>query len=108
MIVDTRRDRREDGPSSILGEHPASRLLTAAIVGRLFEGTPDAVITYRDLARKSLPQFSAALANVAGVPVEQRSDELRRDAQDLAAVLDELLAADVIVKGWLGVELPLA
>jgi FMN-dependent NADH-azoreductase len=85
--------------SSILGEHSATRLLTAAVVRRLVEGAPDAVVTYRDLALHSVPQFSSALAALASTPVELRSPELQRDAQDVLSVLDELLAADVVVVG---------
>ncbi|CAN5774045.1 FMN-dependent NADH-azoreductase [soil metagenome] len=85
--------------SSILGEHSTSRRLSAAVVSRLVEGNPDAVVTYRDLASNSIPQFSAAFINVANIPVEQRSSDQQRDSQDIIAVLDELLAADVIVIG---------
>jgi len=85
--------------SSILGEHSATRLLTAAVVQRLLQGDPEAVVTYRDLARDSLPQSSGALLGIANVPLEQQSPELRRDAHDLAVVLDELLSADVVVVG---------
>ena len=85
--------------SSILGEHSASRLLTAAVVKRLLAGNEDASVTYRDVARDSLPQITATLSNVASVPVEQRSLELQRDSQGLATVLDEVLGADVIVIG---------
>ncbi len=85
--------------SSILGEHSASRRLTAAVVKRLLEGNPDAFVTSRDLARNNVPQFSGALADIASVPVEQRSSELQRDAMELLAVLEEVLVADAIVIG---------
>lgn len=85
--------------SSILGEHSATRQLTAAVVKRLLDGNPDATVDYRDLAQQSLPQFSAALAGVASIPVEQRDATLQRDAQDLASVLDEVLRAHVLVIG---------
>ncbi|MGJ7499355.1 FMN-dependent NADH-azoreductase [Variovorax sp. ZT5P49] len=85
--------------SSVLGEHSASRRLTTAVVKRLLEGNPDAFITYRDLARNGVPQFSGALANLASVPVEKRSSELQRDALELFAAVEEVLAADVIVVG---------
>lgn len=71
--------------SSILGDHSATRQLTAAIVARLQATAPDARVTYRDLAAAPLPQFTAA-----------------PDAQDAAALslaLEQVLAADVIVIG---------
>jgi FMN-dependent NADH-azoreductase len=85
--------------SSILGEHSASHRLSAAVVARLLEAEPDASVVYRDLAIDSVPQLNGALANIANVPLEQQSAELRHDAAKLAAVADEVVAADVIVVG---------
>src|SRR5258706_9901324 len=85
--------------SSILGEHSASHRLSAAVVARLLEAEPDASVVYRDLAIDSVPQLNGALANIDNVPLEQRSAELRHDAAKLAAVVDEVVAADVIVVG---------
>ena len=85
--------------SSILGEHSVSRTLSAAIVARLRETTPGLALTYRDVATHPLPQFTGALAGALAVPPEQRSAELRRDTALLATVLEEVLAADVIVIG---------
>ena len=85
--------------SSILGVHSASHRLSAAVVARLLEAEPDASVVYRDLAIDSVPQLNGALANVANVPPEQQSAELRHDAANLAAVVDEVVAADVIVVG---------
>ena len=85
--------------SSILGEQSVSRQLSAAVVARLRAEQRDARVSYRDLARDPTPQFSAALASASAVPLEQRSPELQRDAATLAAVLDEVLSADVIVIG---------
>ncbi|HEY4069805.1 MAG TPA: NAD(P)H-dependent oxidoreductase [Burkholderiaceae bacterium] len=85
--------------SSILGAHSASRRLSAAAVARLREAHPGAEVIHRDVADREVPHFSGALAGVAGVPAEQRSPELQRQASELAAVLDEVLAADVIVVG---------
>ena len=75
--------------SSILGEGSASRALTREIVARLKAAQPDLHVTYRDLAAAPLPHYSAA--SVAGSDPEQAA----RDA----AVLEEFLAADVLVIG---------
>jgi FMN-dependent NADH-azoreductase len=75
--------------SSILGEGSASRALTGEIVARLKAGQPDLEVIYRDLAAEPLPHYSAD--SVAGSDPEQAA----RDA----AVLEEFLAADVLVIG---------
>jgi FMN-dependent NADH-azoreductase len=75
--------------SSILGERSASRALTREIVARLKAGQPDLEVIYRDLAAAPLPHYSAA--SVAGSDPEHAA----RDS----AVLEEFLAADVLVIG---------
>src|SRR3984957_6120217 len=75
--------------SSILGDASASRELTRAIVKRLKAETPDARVTYRDLALDPLPHFSA----------ESLSGQVPAAAARDAAALEEFLAADVIVIG---------
>jgi FMN-dependent NADH-azoreductase len=75
--------------SSILGEASASRALTREIVSRWLSERPGIAVTYRDLAARELPHLThAAFA---------RADELEAARND--AVLDEFLAADVIVLG---------
>ncbi len=46
-----------------------------------------------------MPAVSGALANLAALPPEHRTPELRRDADGRQAALDEVLAADVVVIG---------
>lgn len=67
--------------SSIQGENSASRALTAAAVARFKAADPSATVTYRDLAADPLPHLT--LADMAG-------DN---------PVVDEFLAADVVVIG---------
>jgi len=75
--------------SSILGEQSASRQLTDEIVSRYTAEGPDLEVTYRDLAADELPHLSPrALAKADAA-------EAARDA----ALLEEFLAADVIVIG---------
>jgi len=83
--------------SSILGEHSVSRKLSAAIVRRLASLATTATVTCRDLATNPIPQFSPALAqNVAGVAPAPKD---RPDVTIVEQVLEEVLAADVIVIG---------
>jgi FMN-dependent NADH-azoreductase len=84
--------------SSVLGPHSVSRQLSAAIVARLRQTTPDLEIVYRDLTTAPLAHLSgshlaAAQGQVPADPVVQ---------QELAAsqaVLAEFLAADIVVLG---------
>ncbi len=73
--------------SSALGNHSVSRGLTAAIVAELVRGQPGVEVTYRDLAAQPLPHWS---------PVADAADPAAILSQ---AVLEEFLAADVIVTG---------
>jgi len=73
--------------SSVLGENSASRSLTAAIVARLRVEHPGMEITRRDLAAQTLPHFTPVLAE--GHPCVARNGE----------ILDEFLAADIVVIG---------
>jgi FMN-dependent NADH-azoreductase len=75
--------------SSIQGSSSATRELSREIVGRLTAARPDARVTYRDLAAQELPHLSEAALT--------RSDEV--EAARNGVVLEEFLAADVIVIG---------
>jgi FMN-dependent NADH-azoreductase len=73
--------------ASSLGAYSVSRELTASIVNELKQGQGDFKVTYRDVAAEPLPHWAPVM-----------------DAQSEAAalnqtVLDEFLAADVIVLG---------
>src|SRR3569833_1835179 len=84
--------------SSVLGPHSVSRQLSAAIVDRLKQTTPDIDVVYRDLTVAPLAHLSGLLLVVAQgnppiVPVVQL---------ELAAswaALEEFLAADIVVLG---------
>jgi FMN-dependent NADH-azoreductase len=84
--------------SSVLGPHSVSRQLSAAIVDRLRQATPDLEVTYRDLSATPLSHLSGAhLAAAQGAPKPDAAF-----AQELATgqtVLDEFLAADTVVLG---------
>ena len=83
--------------SSVLGPHSVSRQVSAAIVDRLRQATPALDITYRDLTQTPLAHLSGShLAAAQGAPAPA---ELAPDLAASAAVLDEFLAADVVVIG---------
>jgi FMN-dependent NADH-azoreductase len=73
--------------SSVLGENSASRSLTAGIVGRLRAEHTGLEVIRRDLAAQTLPHFTPVLAE--SHPCVARNEE----------ILDEFLAADVVVIG---------
>jgi FMN-dependent NADH-azoreductase len=84
--------------ASILGANSASRQLSAAVVERLRKDTPDLAITYRDLAAGPLPHLSGEhLAAAQGATPE--SAVVRQDLATSQAVLEEFLAADIVVIG---------
>jgi FMN-dependent NADH-azoreductase len=80
--------------ASITGAHSVSRQVSAAIVSRLHRATPDLEVTYRDLTVAPLPHLTVphlpGQPTVAGLEAEQAESN---------AVIDEFLAADVVVIG---------
>ena len=84
--------------ASILGANSASRQLSEAVVERLRKSTPDLEVTYRDLAAGPLAHLSGAhLAAAQGATPE--SPALQQDLAASQAVLEEFLAADIVVIG---------
>jgi len=83
--------------SSVLGPHSVSRQVSAAIVERLRAATPGLDVAYRDLTLTPLAHLTGFhLAAGQGVPAEPN---LRDDIAAGQAVLDEFLAADIVVIG---------
>jgi FMN-dependent NADH-azoreductase len=83
--------------SSVLGPHSVSRQVSAAIVDRLRRATPDLQILYRDLTLTPLAHLSGShLSASQGVVPEPA---LQQDLAAGQAVLDEFLAADIVVLG---------
>lgn len=75
--------------SSILGQNSASRELSAALVARLRADDPALQVSYRDLAESPLPHLGAT-SLAGGDPAE---------AATATAMMDEFLAADLVVIG---------
>jgi FMN-dependent NADH-azoreductase len=83
--------------SSVLGPHSVSRQVSAAIVERLRQSTPGLDISYRDLTQTPLGHLTGLhLAAGQGAPPEAA---LQDDIAAGQAVLDEFLAADIVVIG---------
>jgi FMN-dependent NADH-azoreductase len=106
--------------SSISGGQSVSRQLTASIVARLKENTPGLEITYRDLAIAPVPQQSPTIqfakmkalyeegalgghiAEMVAIAVQGGAGVDASTQAEFAAtnlVLDEFLAADIVVLG---------
>jgi FMN-dependent NADH-azoreductase len=83
--------------SSVLGPHSVSRQVSAAIVDRLRQATPALDLSYRDLTQTPLEHLSGThLAAAQGDPAPTN---LAPDLAASKAVLDEFLAADIVVIG---------
>ena len=82
--------------SSVMGANSVSRQIGAAVVARLREASPELVVSYRDLAATPL-----AHVDLAHMPSDHPLSALAAapDAAASQAVLEEFLAADVVVIG---------
>lgn len=85
--------------SSILGGHSVSRKISAAAVAALRNATPGMEVVYRDLDANPPPPLSGALLAAKATPVEARTPDQARNAAHADAILDEFLAADIVVIG---------
>jgi FMN-dependent NADH-azoreductase len=83
--------------SSVLGPHSVSRQVSAAIVDRLRKATPDIEIVYRDLSSTPLAHLSGSHLVVAQGAAADTT--LQQDLAAGQAVLEEFLAADIVVLG---------
>jgi FMN-dependent NADH-azoreductase len=85
--------------SSILGPQSVSRELSAAVVERFRARHPQVEVTYRDLAAAPLSHLTGPA--FLAMRSQQAPDDpaVRAELAAGAAVLDEFLAADVVVLG---------
>ncbi len=84
--------------ASILGGNSVSRQLSAAAVERLRQTNPGIEVTYRDITSTPLAHLAGAhLAAAQGATPE--APDVREDVAASQAVLDEFLAADIVVIG---------
>jgi FMN-dependent NADH-azoreductase len=83
--------------SSVLGPHSVSRQISAAVVDRLRQSTPGLEVGYRDLTLTPLAHLTGShLAAGQGAAPEA---SLQADIAAGQAVLEEFLAADIVVLG---------
>ena len=85
--------------SSILGDHSVSRQISAAAVANLRSAIPGLEVAYRDLDATPAPHQSGALLAARGLSPDQRTADQARDVAHADTVLDEFLAADIVVVG---------
>jgi FMN-dependent NADH-azoreductase len=83
--------------SSVLGPHSVSRQVSAAVVDRLKQATPSLDIVYRDLTQTPLAHLSGS--HLAAAQGAAPSAEVQADLAAGQAVLEEFLAADIVVLG---------
>lgn len=85
--------------SSILGDHSVSRKITAEAVAALRASTANLRVTYRDLDAAPVPHQSSALLAARATSAEARTADQARDVAVADAILEEFLAADIVVLG---------
>jgi FMN-dependent NADH-azoreductase len=85
--------------SGILGAASVSRRLSAAVVAAWRTQHPDVAVVYRDLAAEPISHLTGALLAAPGIDPSQHSPEIRHDLAVGAKVMEEFLAADVVVVG---------
>jgi FMN-dependent NADH-azoreductase len=83
--------------SSVLGPHSVSRQVSAAIVDRLVNAAPGLDMTYRDLTATPLHHLSGS--HLAAAQGAEPAGALQPDLAAGQAVLEEFLAADIVVIG---------
>lgn len=85
--------------SGLFEDQSVSRQLSARIVERLQATIPGLEVFYRDLVANPPSHLSGEILAAAGVPAEERPPQQREEAAVTEFLLDEFLAADVIVIG---------
>jgi FMN-dependent NADH-azoreductase len=85
--------------SSVLGPHSVSRQVSAAIVDRLVQATPGLDVVYRDLSLTPLAHLSGSHLAAAQGQGAAPEAALQQDLAAGQAVLNEFLAADIVVLG---------
>jgi FMN-dependent NADH-azoreductase len=85
--------------SSILGSNSVSRTLTAAIVARWRDQNPGVQVSYRDLATAPISYINGALFAARSIDPANRTPEQQREVAAADAIVEEFLAADVVVVG---------
>lgn len=85
--------------SSILGQNSVSRLLTAALVEAVRQRHADVNVTYHDLAAEPIAHLSGEIIGANFTPEAEWNDTQRRESALSNSLIEEFLAADVVVIG---------
>ncbi|RVQ68902.1 FMN-dependent NADH-azoreductase [Croceicoccus ponticola] len=85
--------------SATTGAASVTRALTAKIVDKLTTDNPDAIVVYRDLGTEPLAHLNPVITGAIRFPEEDMTDDMKAAAATERKVLDEFLAADVVVIG---------
>jgi FMN-dependent NADH-azoreductase len=85
--------------SSILGDNSVSRQISAAVVKVLRAEDPGLNVVYRDLGATPAPHQSGSLLAARGLDPAARTPTQASEVADADAILDEFLAADIVVIG---------
>lgn len=85
--------------SATTGANSVSRALTQSIVEKLKADIPGAEVTYRDLGTEPLAHLNPVLTGAIRFPEESQTDDMKAAAVSERKVLDEFLAADIVVVG---------
>lgn len=84
--------------ASILGQGSVSRQVSTAIVENLAKANPGLQVTYRDLTAEPLPHLTPG--NLPGAhPLAALAPDNSAERRASEVVLDEFLAADIVVVG---------
>jgi len=85
--------------SSILGASSVSRTLSASVVAQFGKNDPAVQVTYRDLAAAPIPHLSGDYLAAGQAGEARHEPALQADLALGSAVLEEFLAADIVVLG---------
>jgi FMN-dependent NADH-azoreductase len=85
--------------SSVRRQGSLSRQLTGEFLDKWKAANPSDVVVERDLAAEPVPHLTEQMMGAFFTPAEQRTPAQARTVQLSDALVDELLAADVIVIG---------
>jgi FMN-dependent NADH-azoreductase len=85
--------------SSVLSGNSVSRQLTRDLVAQWQSAVPGLEVVYRDLAADAPGHLSGAILAAAQTPADQRAQADRLAVEQGETLLEEFLAADVIVLG---------
>ena len=84
--------------SSVTGAQSVSRPLSKAATAQLVASNPGAEVTYRDLVKDSLRHYTAVL-RIHGADSDTHTPEQKAELAMGEAILNEFLAADLVVVG---------